>query len=237
MDGLPRTTPFRAPRARRPAARGARLLAALTVLAALFALAVPPARAAAGPAERWPVGGAALTTAMALATEHWGMTPCGGQVALSWTGALGPGVNAQSSWANDVDPYGQPSRNTDCAIALSTRIAWDWPMLCTVVIHEVGHLTGHDHVDDEHDIMYYAYVEPAYECATTAEPVGPGTAVAVPAAAPPHRTAPKQQAAKASKPGPSAKGEPGAKAKGGPTAKARPKPKAKGRKASGRGRR
>jgi hypothetical protein len=151
---------------------------------------------------------------MAMATEHWGMSPCGGQVALRWTGALAPGVNAQSSWANEIDPYMQPSRNSDCAIALSTRAEWDWPMLCTVVIHEVGHLTGHDHVDDEHDVMYYAYVEPAYECTTTAEPAGGPAPAAI--AAPPKAAARARPAA-------------GAKAK----APARPKPKAS---AKGKGR-
>jgi hypothetical protein len=120
---------------------------------------------------------------MALAAGHWGMTPCGGQVAMNWTGALSRGVNAQSSWANDVDPYAQPSRNVDCAIALSTRVEWDWPMLCTVVIHEVGHLTGHDHVDDPDDIMYYAYMRPAPECEATPEPVETGPPPAAPRAA------------------------------------------------------
>jgi hypothetical protein len=227
MDGLsPTTSALAAPtHGRRPA----RLLAALATLVVVLALAAAPARAADNPAARWPVGGAALATAMSLATEHWGMSPCNGEVALSWTGGLGPGVNAQSSWANDVDPYRQPSRNSDCAIALSTRVQWDWPMLCTVVIHEVGHLTGHDHVDDEHDIMYYAYVEPAYECTTTAEPLDPGAGPAAPPAA---VAKPRRAPGKAAAPAARAKAQAGA-----TKAKARPKPKAKGRKAAARGRR
>jgi hypothetical protein len=222
MDGRLATLPF-------PTLRPSRLLALALAVVAALALTAPPARAADSPAARWPVGGAALTTAMALAAGHWGMTPCGGQVAMNWTGALSRGVNAQSSWANDVDPYAQPSRNVDCAIALSTRVEWDWPMLCTVVIHEVGHLTGHDHVDDEHDLMYYAYVEPAYECTTTAEPPEAGPAalpLATPAvAAKPRRAAPKAPARPATTD----------KAKTKAKAKARPKAKGKGRKASAHG--
>jgi hypothetical protein len=212
MDGLLPRIPHRATR---------RLLAALVAIVVLASLAAAaPARADGGPAARWPVGGATLSTAMRLATEHWGFAPCGGQVALSWSRALGPGVNAQASWANDVDAYLQPSRNTDCTIALSTRPEWDWPMLCSVVVHEVGHLTGHDHVDDEHDLMYYAYVEPDYACATTPEPVETGAPAGAPAT-------PRVRV------GAAPKRKPAAKTKKSAAKKAKPK----GRKAAARGHR
>jgi hypothetical protein len=194
MDG--RLPHLPAPRARRLAAG---LLGLLAVVAALLAPAA--ARADAGPAARWPVGGSTLSTAMGLAVDHWGFSPCGGRVALRWA-PLAPGINAQSSWANDVDPYLQPSRNTDCEIALSTRPEWDWVMLCSVVVHEVGHLTGHDHVDDEHDVMYYAYVEPVRECALTPEPAetgAPAPAPSAPATAAAPRGAPKAAATKRAK--------------------------------------
>jgi hypothetical protein len=171
--------------------RPAAVLGALLAACSLALAAAPAVRAADSPATRWPVGGSTLRAAMALATEHWGMAPCGGRVALSWT-SLGAATNAQSSWANDVDPYRQPSSNTDCEIALSLQPEWDWPKLCTVVVHEVGHLTGHDHVDDPTDIMYFTYVAPAPECASTPEPVETGA----PAAAP----APAAKSAKAAKP-------------------------------------
>jgi hypothetical protein len=150
-----------------------------TLLVALLALAAPAlapvatARADDSPAARWPGGGSTLRTALAMAAEHWGMEPCGGRVALRWSG-LDAGTNAQSSWANEIDPYRQPSRNTECAIVLSTSTGWDWVKLCSIVVHEAGHLTGHDHVDDPGDIMYYAYVRPAPGCAGTPEPVETG---------------------------------------------------------------
>jgi hypothetical protein len=180
---------------------------AAIVLAGLVAAAVP-ARADDAPATvRWPVGGPALRTAMDLAAGHWGMAPCAGRVAVSWED-LGDGLNAQSSWANDVDPYRQPSRNTECEIVLNAGEEWDWPKLCTVVVHEVGHLTGHDHVDDPDDVMYYAYNAPVRECAVTPAPAeggapAPSAATGTTAAARrtvPRRTAPRRRPAKAKSP-------------------------------------
>jgi hypothetical protein len=151
------------------------LTALLAALALGAGFAAGPARADDSPATRWPVGGSTLRLALGMATEHWGMSPCRGRVALSWA-SLGGAINAQSSWAaaDDADPFAQPSRNGDCEIALSLQAGWDWPKLCTVVLHEVGHLTGHDHVDDPGDLMYFSYVAAAPECAATPEPVETG---------------------------------------------------------------
>lgn len=162
-----------------------RLIPALITLLLVVA---PAARADQG---RWPAGGSTLKVAMALGAEHWGMTPCGGRVAVRWE-RLDPGINAQSAWANDVDPYLQPSFNVDCEIALSPAAGWDWVKLCSVVVHEVGHLTGHDHVDDPADVMYYGYVEPVAECAQTPEPVETGPPVS--AARPPAKAKAKKAA-------------------------------------------
>lgn len=150
--------------------------------------------AAASPATRWPAGGSTLRAALSMGSEHWGMTPCRGRVTMSWD-ALGAATNAQSSWANDVDPYLQPSFNSDCEIALSLQVDWDWQKLCTVVVHEVGHLTGHDHVDDIDDVMYATYVEPVTECLTTPAPVETGA----PPAVAKQPTAAKKRAAAAKK--------------------------------------
>jgi hypothetical protein len=164
-------------------------------LVASLALAAPAAAAAADagapPAARWPAGGSTLRAALAIGAEHWGMTPCRGRVAVSWA-ALGSATNAQSSWANDLDDVAQPSFNEDCSIVLSIDVEWDWPKLCTVMVHEVGHLDGHDHVDDADDVMYATYVTPVAECAAAPEPVETG---APPAATP--RATPKKRAAAA----------------------------------------
>jgi hypothetical protein len=152
------------------------LLAAL-LLAGLLAAPVG-ARAADSPATRWPVGGSRLALASDLGSEHWGTAPCRGRVALSWA-SLGAATNAESSWANAVDPFRAPSRNSDCAIALSLQADWDWPKLCTVVIHELGHLTGHDHVDDPADVMYDTYLVATPDCAATPEPAETGAPAVV----------------------------------------------------------
>jgi hypothetical protein len=159
-------------------------------LLASLALAAP-ASADAPVAARWPAGGSTLRTALAIGAEHWGMTPCRGRVAISWA-RLGSATNAQSAWANDVDEHTQPSFNEDCSIVLSTDVEWDWPKLCTVMVHEVGHLDGHDHVDAADDVMYATYVTPVAECAVAPEPVETGPP---PAAAP--RTTTKKRAAAA----------------------------------------
>jgi hypothetical protein len=174
--------------------RAARCLAAV-----IAALAVAgPAAAADAPAARWPAGGSTLRAAMGLGAEHWGFAPCRGKVAVRWA-ALGTATNAQSSWANDRDPFLAPSANTDCELALSTQVEWDWPKLCTVVIHEIGHLTGHDHVDDPADIMNATYLRPAPECAATPEPAetgppSPAATASAPRAAAQARAKPKPKA-------------------------------------------
>lgn len=175
MDGTPRPRP-------RPRFR---LLVCLALLCC--ALAAPAAARAddGNPAATWPAGGSTLHLLLAMGTEHWGMTPCGGKVAIRW-GALDPSLNAQSSWVNPIDDFAKPSLNRDCQVTLSTNTTWDWPKLCTVVIHEIGHLDGHDHVADPTDIMYYAYVQPAPECAAMAQPVETGVP---PVAAPPKKQA------------------------------------------------
>ncbi|HMJ35447.1 MAG TPA: matrixin family metalloprotease [Baekduia sp.] len=171
MDGSPLSSPRRA--ARLLVAAGLALLAVAGGAGTALAEDGPLV----APATRWPAGGAALRTATGLATERWGFAPCGGRVTLTW-GALSAGINAEASWTNDVDPYLQPSRNGDCAVTLASGVDWDWPKLCSVVVHELGHLAGHDHVEDPDDIMFFTYMRPIPECVSAPEPV----AAAAPAA-------------------------------------------------------
>jgi hypothetical protein len=201
MDGFSTPTPHGATRLL--------LAVALATLAALASLGIAgPARAddapVTAPATRWPIGGTAIRTAMSLGAERWGFSPCRGRVAVAWA-PLGAGLNAESSWSNDADPFLQASRNGDCEITLSLRDDWDWPKLCTVLVHEVGHLAGHDHVDDPDDVMYPTYMHPVPECLATPEPVEAAQPSARPAppkasAATPRRaTKPKARAKAQSK--------------------------------------
>jgi hypothetical protein len=170
------------------------------LLCALVGLALVPAAARADvelPSVPVPAADALMTTAHSLAVTRWGMDPCGGQVSVTWA-HMGPGINAQSRWmSTNVD---DPSTYSDCSISYNLDVDWDWPKLCTVVEHELGHLAGHDHVDNPHDVMSPYYVYPTAECAAgaaagapapTADPA-PATASSTPAAS---KTA-KRKAAK-----------------------------------------
>jgi hypothetical protein len=128
---------------------------------ALLALVAVPASAA---ADALPVPAAPdlMANAHAIAVAHWGMEPCGGQVAVSWE-HMGADVNARSRWfsTNAADP----STFNGCSITYNLDVEWDWPKLCTVVEHELGHLSGHQHVDDAADVMSPYYIQPSAECA------------------------------------------------------------------------
>ena len=115
-----------------------RAVALLAGLAGALAFAAP---AAAAPAVATDT---AMATAADLARAQWGMDPCGGQVTVLWT-ILAPQVNATSTWSNPIGGYADPAENSGCKIEYNELAQWDWPKLCTVVVHEMGHLSGHDH--------------------------------------------------------------------------------------------
>jgi hypothetical protein len=141
------------------------VLSRLIVCAALALVALPAAALADDgepPAIPVPAADSLMATAHTLAVARWGTDPCGGQVTMSWN-HMGAGINARSQWMSvDVD---DPSTFSDCEVTYNLDVDWDWPKLCTVVEHELGHLSGHDHVNDPHDVMSPYYVFPAAECA------------------------------------------------------------------------
>lgn len=146
-----------------------RVLARLLTCAAL-ALALVPASAGAqagAPALPVPAAASLMDSAHALAVARWGMDPCGGQVAVTWS-HMGSAVNARSQWMS-LDTH-DPSTFTECSITYNLDIDWDWPKLCTVIEHELGHLAGHSHVGDAHDVMSAYYLYPAPECVPPSTP-------------------------------------------------------------------
>lgn len=158
------------------------------LLSFLIAIAILPAvaRADSGlPQVPVPASDALTTAAHALAVAHWGVEPCAGQVTVTWA-HMGPGINARSTWMSyDIH---NPATYTQCAISYNLDVDWDWPKLCTVIEHELGHLAGHDHVNDPHDVMSPYYVYPTPECASgAAAPAAapaPATTAQAPAAPP-----------------------------------------------------
>jgi hypothetical protein len=143
------------------------LLRRLLACSALGLAFVPATAHAEGLLPDVPVPAAAplMATGQSLAAARWGVDPCGGQVAVSWS-HMGPGINARSQWMsvdiNDASSY------TECAITYNLDVDWDWPKLCTVIEHELGHLAGRQHVNDPRDVMSAYYIYPAPECAPKA---------------------------------------------------------------------
>jgi hypothetical protein len=157
------------------------------LLSFLVALAILPAVAQADsglPQVPVPASDALTTAAHALAVAHWGVEPCAGQVTVTWA-HMGPGINARSTWMSyDIH---NPLTYSQCAISYNLDVDWDWPKLCTVIEHELGHLAGHDHVNDPHDVMSPYYVYPTPECAAGGAPnaaPAPVTTAEAPAVAP-----------------------------------------------------
>ena len=137
-------------------------------------LAVPAAAALALTLVPAPPAGAALTAddpqvvaAYAVARQHWRAEPCGGVVRIRWT-RLERGFNALARWwMRSLDA---PETYYDCRIDLNRLEDWDWPKLCTVVVHEAGHLLGLLHSPDEDDVMHEVYAGPLDRCARRRPP-------------------------------------------------------------------
>jgi hypothetical protein len=146
-------------------ARAALVLAAI-ISCCLAGLAMAKTRSA---SSRFAIGSPSVQKAQTLAVAHWGWAPCGGQVSIVWRRQAGD-INAMSVWTTaGTDPYADPADNQDCVIELNPVASWSWPKLCTVIVHEYGHLTGHDHDPRTGRLMSPLYTTPLPECAT-AEP-------------------------------------------------------------------
>jgi hypothetical protein len=138
---------------------------------AAVALADPPATVS-GPlsdAQRFPVDGAAMIEARAIADDYWDADPCHGHVAISWR-SINPHISAISAWLNPRGAYADPADNGHCTVTFNPAQTFDWPMFCTVFVHEFGHLTGHQHVRDRNSVMYPVYTAPLPECANAPVP-------------------------------------------------------------------
>lgn len=157
--------------------------AASLVLAAVAALSFA-APASADPAADFAPGTPALAGALEIAGAHWQTSPCAGQVEIVWMG-LSERINATSTWANPVSQYDAPEQNSACRIAFNTEQSWDWTRLCSILVHEYGHLSGHAHADARDDVMYAYYETPAPRCVAAAPVIAPVGVAADPAAAQP----------------------------------------------------
>jgi hypothetical protein len=146
-------------------------VAALVLLLPGHAFAAEPA------ATEYAPGSPAMVLAQSVAVAYWGTDPCGGQVTIAWTPDV-PSVNARSAWYNPVSTFGDPELNSVCSVTLNSALTFTWAKLCTIVVHEYGHLTGHPHTVDGPDVMSPTYHVPLPAC-VAADP-DPSASVPVP---------------------------------------------------------
>jgi hypothetical protein len=172
-------------------------VAAIVVGLAATGAATGAAGAAAARRAHFSANSSAIRSAYALAVAYWHRTPCAGDVTFNWTDAPGSRI-ATAYWTSDGS--GDPNQFSGCHIVLHRSATSDWPMFCTVVLHEVGHLTGHAHVRDRANVMYPFYVGPRGPCTRTqpaSAPAGPAPAETPPASAPPSPPTPSPPSAPA----------------------------------------
>ena len=128
----------------------------LAAAATLSVAAAPTADAATNPATQWPADGPAMQQARTIADAHWGMVPCNGDVKIAWA-KLPSDENAGSTWVNPFQDYFDAKDNAQCSVAFNVTQDWNWAKLCTVFVHEFGHLAGNPHSDDPKDVMFPFY--------------------------------------------------------------------------------
>ena len=111
----------------------------------------------------FPMGSEGMAKAQEVAVAHWGKQPCGGTYELNWT-VLDAQTNGTASWKNPTDAWNNVDENFDCVIDLNPEAGFDFPKLCTVMAHEVGHLLGNPHSEQAGQLMSPFYSEPLPEC-------------------------------------------------------------------------
>ena len=135
---------------RRPAA----VVAALALTGLSMADANPPAPVDAPRGLQ--VDSPRVRAARRIALAFWREAPCDGRVAITWARLPGR-TNAVSSWTNRRGSYADPPANRDCRVRFNAAAHWTWPKFCTVMVHEFGHLTGHQHSANPLSVMVAGY--------------------------------------------------------------------------------
>lgn len=149
------------------------------------------ASASAAQAGTYPVGSPVWNAAIAASEAHWGSMPCGGAVTYSWTD-LPEGIVGYASWMQDSSAPQDASRFSDCRLDLAVSADLGPALFCTVMAHEIGHLHGHEHVDDPSNLMAPRLGKPLPGCKAAMAPLRPAVVAqeeSTPKTAAPARTA------------------------------------------------
>lgn len=138
------------------------LVAAFMTLTLTLTMSVA-AQAQTDPSARFPASGFHMRAATAVAAAQWGQNPCQGQVKLSWQ-AMDIGLEAQAQWlAPDISDIKDPSSWMGCEIVFNSSAGYSFVKLCSVLVHEMGHLLGREHTGAR-GIMAERYSRPAASC-------------------------------------------------------------------------
>ena len=133
--------------------------AACTAALLAFCLLLPAAADARS--ARSASAAADVLAAYGVAKRFWGAAPCAGRVTFRWA-PLGTRLHGVARWTT-LARNRRARRN--CRILLDADLARrGWARLCTVVVHEVGHLHGHGHVPRRGRIMSAVYAGPLARC-------------------------------------------------------------------------
>lgn len=135
------------------------------------AIPVKAKAASVSPDQQFPVGGPAIQSAKEVALRYWGTDACGGNVQMTWV-PMEAGTNATASWRNPTDAWNNAGANFDCKIDINVQAAYDFPKLCTVLTHELGHLNGQQHVEAPGQLMSAYYTDSIPQC-VSADPNPP----------------------------------------------------------------
>ena len=133
----------------------------LAVLIAAALVLAGPALAQAADNARFAENTKLMRRAQAIAERKWGEVPCSGDVEIWWDALDDTDTLAVSFWRGGWREIAERWR---CRAIFNTQVAFTWPMFCSIVVHEYGHLLGYEHSANPRSVMYPEYVRAYGPC-------------------------------------------------------------------------